>query len=517
PFLMDCPALLAKLPLARHADQISKALLQERNLLLMAPTGTGKSSFLPWFLHSQGDLRIAMLQPRRIAALSLCGFLAKALGEEPGALVGYSFRFETKKSAVTHILFQTYGSFLQGVLSGKGDRFDWILFDEFHERRTDMDLLLSWCLAWQKAAPQNAPRIAVLSADLQRQELETLLGVPCLEIQSPGFPVQTLHQEPKLSESLDRQVLRALRTLQGNGIWNTTLVFLPGKSEIQSCAHLLEDELRGLQAPEILRLFGGQDGVEQARIFADTEAPRVILTTNIAETSLTVPQVTAVVDSGLERNAEFDATRNIPVLRLGRIALQNAVQRMGRAGRTRAGVCVRLWSERDQVNLAANIQPEILRCRLDIPLLQHAALASRLTLPSDALRWPTPPPKELSQKNQQELNALGFLDGEGNITPSGLSALQIPVQSLEVTRLLLSTQDRNEALLACAAWLDAGSESLFLRSGESQNLLDLARDLLMDRRGLSRDIALQYQQIRRWAESQGKIAAWPQNLHTTLR
>lgn len=489
------PELLLHLPLAQHHREVLDRLERQRNLLLTAPTGTGKSSYLPWLLHG-GQKRVAVLQPRRIAALSLCNFLARCMGEESGTTVGYSFRFETRQSAATRILFQTYGSFLQQALRGGAKDFDWVVFDEFHERRAEMDLLLSWFLAWQKQDPGNAPRLAVLSAELNRESLEDLMEIPCLKVQSPGFPVQTLHQEPKPSEALEQQVLRAIRTLQGNQVWNTTLIFLPGKGEIQSCANLLEEQFARMpDAPAILKLFGGQEVVEQAQIFANSEAPRIILSTNIAETSLTIPQVTAVIDSGFERSTEFDHARNLQVLRLNRIAMQNAVQRTGRAGRTRPGVCIRLWGERDEAAMPREIVPEVLRCRLQVPLLQRAGLGHLLRTHPETLRWISAPQANLLQQALRDLENNGLTHG-GEITDLGGEALHVPAQALAVVRMLLTHPDAPALLLASAAWIDAGNEAGGTK--ESRNLLDLAEELVRNTRGIPREIQLQYQRIREW-------------------
>jgi ATP-dependent helicase HrpB len=304
--------------------------------------------------------------------------------------------------------------------------------------------------------------------------------------------------EPKPSEPMDSQVLRAVRTLQGNQIWNTTLVFLPGKSEIQSCANKLEEALsKSPEPPLILKLFGGQEVVEQAQIFANTEDPRIILTTNIAETSLTIPQVTAVIDSGYERSTDYDFARNLQVLRLNRIAMQNAVQRTGRAGRTRPGVCIRLWGERDEALLPREIIPEIQRNRLQVPLLMRAALAHRSSLSAQSIPWLSAPRADQEYLATQELVCLGFLNADGQATPHGLNALQVPVQSLEVAKMLLDCKNASKLLMTCATWIDAGNEATG-PAKESRNLLDLASDLVQERKGIPREILLQFDRIQDW-------------------
>lgn len=489
------PSLFASLPLAQELAPIAARIAQGGNLLLTAPTGTGKSSLLPWLL-SQNQARVAVLQPRRLAASSLARFLAKAFDEEPGATVGYRFRLESRVSAQTRIVFQTYGSFVQTQLNGGEPRLDWVVFDEFHERRSEMDLLLAYLLAWQKKSPQDAPRIAVLSAELNRETLEKLLGIPCLRVGNPGYTVQIVHQEPKVAEPLEKQVVRAVRSLRANQVWNTTLVFLPGKAEIERCHREVEESL-GPGVAELLDLHGNQENAEQKRIFEDTEKPRIVFTTNIAETSLTIPQVSAVIDSGLERSADYDVSRDLRVLRLGRISLQNAVQRTGRAGRTRAGVCIRLWGERDEASFPKEVVPEILRSKPDLLLLHKAALAHRAKIEPTSITLPNSPPP-LPEKNALELlERLGLLDDKGHITSTGLGAIDVPLQSVELAAMLYRIENPCDLLLACAVWLDGNAEN----SGgarESRNLLQLAQDLLDNSRSIPRDIPKLFQRLTEW-------------------
>jgi len=380
------------LALAEEESKLEAALEASRNLLIEAPTGSGKSLFIPYFLSKHCKGRVVVLQPRRIAALSLAQFSAKLHGEPCGKTVGYQFRQDSCKSADTRILFQTYGNFLQELLHGKMDA-DWVVFDEYHERKADMDLLFGYFRRETRDERREVknerretrdergvgPRVAVMSAALNREELEAVLGVKCLQLGHPLFPVQIIHQAPATGNSLvsgvgiDAEVVRALRTLYRNNIWQTTLVFLPGKAEIARC-HSAAAEALGNNCAEFLELYGGQDRETQDRIFEVTERPRVIFTTNIAETSITVPNVTGVVDSGIERVSLYDDSEKVNVLRTMPISMQNAIQRSGRSGRTQNGCAIRLWSEDSETRMPRGIVPEVLQIEPSELLLQKAAL-----------------------------------------------------------------------------------------------------------------------------------------------
>ena len=329
------------LAIAEEEQKLVDAINKTNNLLVEAPTGSGKSLYIPWFLSNHFSGRIVVLQPRRIAALALAQYSAKLHNEPCGKTVGYQFRQDSCKSSATRILFQTYGNFLQELLHGKMDA-EWVIFDEYHERKADMDLLFAYLLKLQESSRAleskniKAPRIAVMSAKLNREEMEQALGVKCLELGHPLYPVQILYQKPaagtniSAGQGIESEVVRALRTLYRNNIWQTTLVFLPGKAEIARC-HTAASEALGANVAEFLELYGGQDRETQDRIFEETERPRVIFTTNIAETSITVPNVTGVVDSGIERVNEYDDSKKVNVLRTLPISLQNAIQRSGRS------------------------------------------------------------------------------------------------------------------------------------------------------------------------------------------
>lgn len=500
------------LPLAPFRDEILGAISSQKNLLLTAPTGSGKSTFIPWMLSrktSERPLRVAVLEPRRLAATSLSRYLARISGEELGKAVGYRIRFESAASSDTKILYTTYGNFLQSTLHGN-ERFDWIILDEFHERRAEMDLLLAYFLA--KGNEASSPRIAVLSADLNREELEKILQVKCLEVGRPGFPVETLNQDVPKGSPLGKNVEKALRTLERNGILGTTLVFLPGKGEISS-VHRHLDEAFGYGKRKILELYGGQNRETEREIFLETDEPRIILSTNIAETSLTIPSVTGVIDSGLERTTEFSPGEDRNILRLARISLQNAVQRTGRAGRTQKGVCIRLWSKREEALFPKAIVPEIQKADLRPILLKKAALEKLSG--GKKLSLPTEPETSLEKKALKALVQYGFLSEDGSITSRGESALQIPLNALELARAFLEANALSMLSLATLAILD--SDAPARKSGEPRNVLEAAREMLREKSGADRETVLAFRRVRDFARERSGKELSPGNQEETVR
>ena len=498
------------LALAEEEGKLEAAIAASRNLLIEAPTGSGKSLYIPYFLSKHCKGRVVVLQPRRIAALALAQFSAKLHGEPCGKTVGYQFRQDSCKSADTRILFQTYGNFLQELLHGKCDA-DWIVFDEYHERKADMDLLFAF---FNGRSPTKSgmtfPRIAVMSAALNRSELETVLGVRCLSLGHPLYPVQIINQTPATGTSLvsgvglDAEVVRALRTLYRNNIWQTTLVFLPGKAEIARC-HTAAAEALGNNCAEFLELYGGQDRETQDRIFEVTERPRVIFTTNIAETSITVPNVTGVVDSGIERVSLYDDSEKVNVLRTLPISMQNAIQRSGRSGRTQNGCAIRLWSEESEKRMPTGIVPEVLQIEPSELILQKATLESMdpISRPTDSfqgdsrLTLPTAIPEAREKTATALLEKFGMLQ-DGAITELGLKAIRTPVSSIPLALLLASAKskaDLPDLLLAALAWIHSGTE--FLQKAKvAYDILTLASDTLSKSRDIPREVSFTLRQLR---------------------
>ncbi len=504
------------LALAEEESKLTAALKESRNLLIEAPTGSGKSLFIPYFLSKHCKGRVVVLQPRRIAALALAQFSAKLHGEPCGKTVGYQFRQEGCKSADTRILFQTYGNFLQELLHGKLDA-DWVVFDEYHERKADMDLLFGYFMNRRSPVKpgMTATRVAVMSAALNRDELEAVLGVKCLSLGHPLYPVQIINQTPATGTSLvsgvglDAEVVRALKTLYRNGIWQTTLVFLPGKAEIARC-HSAAAEALGNNCAEFLELYGGQDRETQDRIFEVTERPRVIFTTNIAETSITVPNVTGVVDSGIERVSLYDDSEKVNVLRTLPISMQNAIQRSGRSGRTQNGCAIRLWSEESEKRMPRGIVPEVLQIEPSELILQKAALEldeRRKTRDERiaGIELPTSIPEAREKTATAMLHNFGMLQ-DGAITELGLRAIRTPVSSIPLALLLASAQSKAELpdlLLTALAWIHSGTEFL-QKSKVAYDVMTLAADTLSKAVNVPREVSFTLRQLREYRESLGK-------------
>ncbi|SHK26166.1 ATP-dependent helicase C-terminal domain-containing protein [Fibrobacter sp. UWB12] len=519
------------LAIAEEEDKLVHAIETSRNLLIEAPTGSGKSLYIPWFLSRHFSGRIVVLQPRRIAALALAQYSAKLHNEPCGKTVGYQFRQDSCKSSETRILFQTYGNFLQELLHGKLNA-DWVVFDEYHERKADMDLLFAYFNGRQQK-PQ-LPRIAVMSAALNRDELEAALGVKCLQLGHPLYPVQILHQKPAAGvniaagQGIESEVVRALRTLYRNNIWQTTLVFLPGKAEIARC-HTAASEALGVGVAEFLELYGGQDRETQDRIFEETERPRVIFTTNIAETSITVPNVTGVVDSGIERVNEYDDSKKVNVLRTLPISLQNAIQRSGRSGRTQNGCAIRLWTEDTEKHMPQGIVPEVLQIEPSELILQKAALEESWPLSPDGSRvtsqqnviashsnpkatndadviasaakqsitLPTAIPAAREKTATTMLENFGMLQ-DGHITELGKRAIQTPISNIPLALILAKAEcaeDLPDLLLAAMAWIHSGTE--FVQKAKvSLDLFTLAKDTLSKAINAPREVTFTLKQLR---------------------
>ena len=409
-----------ELPIASLRPAFQNAVAAQP-LIITAPTGSGKSTMVPLWCTELSDSPTLVLEPRRVACRSLARWLSKLRGEPLGVSVGYTVRFEEVGSETTQIRFVTPGIALRYAADGELDRYGTIILDEFHERGLESDLFLAIC---RKKYPDA--RLLLMSATIDAEKFARFLGGKSLSAEGKAYPVDvrylggvTVPTAWKLEERVERGVRRALRETDGN-----ILVFLPGKGEIAACL----DELRHLRNVEILPLHGDLPMAEQDKVFEETAHRRVILSTNVAETSITLPGVTAVIDTGLVRQRIHQAQR--VVLSLCPISQASAEQRRGRAGRLMPGVCYRLWEERGQ--LESETRPEIVREDLAQFVLAVAATGFR---PQD-LDFLDAPPAFAVERAQEQLVEWGILSQEGTLTDFGRKLSLLPVD-VSYARLLV--------------------------------------------------------------------------------
>ncbi len=414
------------LPVDGHRKEIVRAFRPPGLTLVIAPPGTGKSTRIPAFLSDEfPDEKIICVEPRRIAARSLAHRVASQVGESPGGTVGYRVRFDKKVSGDTRIEFVSRGVFLRQILEDPASigRYGAILLDEFHERQLETDWIFGDILRRRSDFPDV--RLGILSATLDPGPIRDLWpGARTVEVASPLHPVEVRHS-PKPTRFDERTVaertVQAVRALRKDAVPASYLVFLPGYREVRDTVNRLRDhpDLRGWDA---LPLTGEQSPEEQDRAIRDGPRPRVVVATNLAESSLTVEGVHAVVDGGLARRMDFDVSRGLNVLRTVRVSLFSARQRTGRAGRISEGVAVRLWSESEERDLAEAEPPECQRLDLSDWLLRaHFGGGA-----PDAFPWIDPPPTAHLEEAGKLLAQLGCLEN-GNLTEHGRAVARFPV------------------------------------------------------------------------------------------
>ena len=441
-------------PIVAALPELKEALRSHRSAVLQAPPGAGKSTVVPLALLDEPWTRgrkLLVLEPRRLAARAVATRMAATLGEQVGERVGYRMRLDTKVSRVTRIEVITEGVLTRRLQDDPAlEDTAAVLFDEFHERSLHADVGLALTLE-ARAALRPDLRVLVMSATLDGEAVAKLLGdAPIVTTSGRMFPVEIRHLGrgmpvlPGEAQSPERlaavAVLRALREETGD-----VLVFLPGAGEIRRVAATLEaSELpRDL---DIRALFGELTGDAQ---FAALEpaAPgrrRVVLATNLAETSLTIPGVRVVVDSGLVRRAAFDPVSGMGRLETRRISRASADQRQGRAGRMEPGVCYRLWGEGAQRSLAAFTPAEIVEADLAPLALELAAWGAT---DASRLAWLDPPPAAQLASARELLQWLGALDREHRITPHGRAMAELPVHP-RLAHMLLRARDLGATALA---------------------------------------------------------------------
>ncbi|MEY3775048.1 MAG: hypothetical protein RLZZ129_1828 [Verrucomicrobiota bacterium] len=432
------------LPIYELEPAVVSALRAEGRLIVQAPTGSGKSTQIPQMLLAHGFLdggEVVVLQPRRLAARLLAKRVAEEAGTKLGDVVGYQIRLESRVSAHTRIRFVTEGILLRQMSFDTTLRgVNLLVFDEFHERHLYGDISLARALQIQRTSRPDL-KIVVMSATLDTAVLRDYLA-PCEVLTSQGrtFPVRIEYLPKPANFEADpvwsvaaRECERIAAETSGD-----LLVFMPGAYEISRTVQEVQGS-HGLRGFACFPLHGELPPDQQDRAVARYDTRKIIVSTNVAETSLTIDGVTVVVDCGLARVARFDPHRGINTLLIEKISVASADQRAGRAGRTAPGVCVRLWTEREHAQRALQELPEVKR--LDLAEVVLTLKASGI---DDVASFPwleKPDPRGL-ERAETLLADLGALAGPARtITDLGRRMLKFPVHP-RYARMFLAAQER---------------------------------------------------------------------------
>ncbi len=417
------------LPIDEYLDEILVKVLESSTILIKASPGSGKTTRLPWFIAEKTQSKVAVLEPRRLAAKLAAERISQEEGFVCGQEVGYHFRFEKKTSSKTNLTFYTEGTFLKKITSDKDlIDIDIVILDEFHDRHLDTDMALAFLLGLQK---KRKLKIILMSATLDTDLNKYLHNPAVIEIAAPRFPIELVYlanQPSILNQNLEQKIRTALEKIPS---LDDVLIFLPGMREIQKVQNYL-----GENYGRVFILHSETPKEEQDKALGECSSRKIILSTNLAESSITIPGIKAVIDSGIQREAHYSPWNGLRLILDRPVTKASAIQRAARAGRTDAGVCHRLYSLQDFESRENFTEPEILKADLTDTYL----LSRELPL---ALEWITPPPADRWDKARQLCYLMGLIDEKNNITPLATKTSKYPVD-LRLSRVLIAGEEFNQ-------------------------------------------------------------------------
>jgi ATP-dependent helicase HrpB len=432
------------LPVVEIIPQVKKQLSEANSLIIQAPPGAGKSTLLPLTLLEEPWLegkKIIMLEPRRLATKSIAQRMASMLGESLGETIGYRIRFESAISAKTKIEVITEGILTRIMHADNAlENVGLVIFDEFHERNLHSEVALALCREIQQVLRPDL-RILLMSATIDAEQLSGLLGAKVIQSQGRQFPVEVNYlnelDEFAIGEDAARQIIPLTKKHEGD-----FLVFLPGQGEIKKAEEILQ---RALPDTVVLPLFGQLSPSEQNRAILPHPSGKrkIVLSTDIAETSLTIEGIKVVVDSGFAKSNRFDARSGLSRLVLHRISKDSADQRSGRAGRLTAGHSYRLWSKATQGQLAEYRIPELMEADLTALVLDMKAWGKQEIR---SMTWLTPPPAGTLALAEKTLEALDAIV-DGSLTDHGKEIHQVPCHP-RIAHMLIFAKRMNQLGLA---------------------------------------------------------------------
>ncbi|EIT7139252.1 ATP-dependent helicase HrpB [Vibrio parahaemolyticus] len=438
---------MSQLPIEAVMPQLLTAVKHQHQVILKAAPGAGKSTYFPLQLIQNQVVtgKVIMLEPRRLAARNIARYLAEQLGEQVGQRVGYRVRGETKVSASTQLEIVTEGVMTRMIQNDPElDGVDLLIFDEFHERSIHADTALALSLEVQEALRDDL-KLVVMSATLDQEALQFLLPEACyIESEGRSFAVETRYAPLTANDHLPTVMAKNIESLM-NKESGSLLAFLPGVAAIKQVqerlSHLPDDV-------EVCPLYGQLNFTEQQKAISPAEKGKrkVVLATNIAETSLTIEGIRLVVDSGLERVARFDLKNGLTRLEQTRIAQSSAIQRAGRAGRIEEGICVRLYSESQLKQQPQVPQPEILHSDLASLVME---LAFWGTTDIHELKWLDIPSAAALRQAKQLLFSLGLITEQGQLTAEGKQAHDLGVEP-RAAAMLIKSQSHSDKMVNVA-------------------------------------------------------------------
>lgn len=432
------------LPVAEIIPQVKNHLSTENSLIIQAPPGAGKSTLLPLALLKESWLegkKIIMLEPRRLATKSIAQRMANMLGEDLGQTVGYRIRFESAISDKTRLEVITEGILTRMMHSDNAlENVGLVIFDEFHERNLHSEVALALCREVQQVLRPDL-RILLMSATIDAEQLSGLLGAKVIQSEGRQYLVEVNYlseiDEYSIGEDAARQIIPLAKKHSGD-----FLVFLPGQGEIKKAEEILR---RALPGDLVVPLYGQLSPSEQNRAILPHPSGKrkIVLSTDIAETSLTIEGVKVVVDSGFAKSNRFDPRSGLSRLVLHRISKDSADQRSGRAGRLTAGHSYRLWTKATQAQLAEYRIPELLEADLTALVLDMKAWGKQEIR---SMTWLTPPPAgtlALAEKTLEAIDAIA----DGNLTDHGKEIHQVPCHP-RIAHMLIFAKRLNQLGLA---------------------------------------------------------------------
>ena len=441
------------LPAANIIGKATEALSDSGTIIITAPPGAGKSTLLPLaFLQNMAtDGNILMLEPRRIAAKQIALRMASMIDEPIGQTVGYRVRFEKKSSEKTRIEVLTEGILTRMLLADNElNGVSMVIFDEFHERNLHADLALALCRECQQILRPDL-KIVIMSATIDTTTLAAQLQAPVIESTGRMFAVSTIHCPDCTPQQVAQQTAHYVREAYSHHKGDI-LAFLPGEAEIAKCEELLSGAFNDTIICPLYGMLSAEK--QQIAIMPSPNGQRkVVLTTSIAETSLTIEGIRIVVDSGYCKTQIFDPNTGLPRLETVRISADMADQRRGRAGRMAEGVCYRLWTPATEAQLKPHRTPEIEHTDLSQLVLNLAAWGE--TTPQN-LVWLTPPPQYAIEQARETLINIDAIDENGRITQHGEQINLLPCHP-RIAQMLIEAKQPSEKALAAdiAALLDA--------------------------------------------------------------